>query len=1236
FIFGAGASNNTLTDAFHFLDKVIDIKAESPTDVNDINNNGRTDDKLPLINFVPFAGVEIAGETLKEGFGVNAEVTAWGATAILELDADKDFNKFDASLSLANIDLGFLKIAGADENDNELDLEIAIDTTGKTPSYIQGDGRLDIFGITVAKADFKVSEDSLNIKELVLNLVDIVELDIENLDLEVDWKDIAKSSASGEVDLKVFEHKIADAKFSINQDNLSVSGGLFLKVKDIIDVGIQASVNVGHDKKEITLTAHARSEQFSETLDLTQSSHSISSIESWVESWVEKEFGEVLDAVGKGVEKVGDAVVDGAEDVGKAVWSFFNAPLAGATVFVDTNSNLVADPLELQSITDSNGKFSFDKSIIAALDFNGDNNLDLNEAQIVATGGIDITTGLTNSIPIISEIGSTSQASTTTTPLTTLRAVLSSQGIAIADVDNLLNKISGLSLNSLSQSLENFDPYAAIGQNDNTGVNIASGHVKVTNLLLNGTTLLEAANYQGSDAQTQLITALGQVLQNVDEFDLTDSNDQQKLFNQLIDQLNLSVSDEVVTAVSELIAQSNQLVDDFVEKGLSRSVSHVIPSISPIKKAIYSNLPTITQKLVTGEITAEQSQSQLQELLNTNTFLVEHKLNDNRTVGVTASPTVTEGNNSTAQFTITLGEPAPSHGLKILYTISGSATLGQDYNFNQGQLMEIDVQPGATEAIVNLEVLEDTVPENTESISIHLRHVGNGYILDPANTTAVVEIIDNDEGNSANSQAGMRQRGTFRNDILEGNEHNDTLIGKAGEDILVGGAGLNLLEGGDGADVFYLKSASEGSNLILDFDPSEGDKIQISASGFDTNSLADFSFLAGSLQFKQQTIALIQNNGQTYNHFANLADVIEIVSEPTVQATPNPATKTLKQELTTGIFTVEDSSIDMFFSLDSNNQSKEVIEIGVFAVDDNQGTINGISPGTSGYQQAALENAKVIFSLLPNSNLPNGLTSTNIERALPLENNSSFGFYQIKGQTTQAALKENGNSDYEILFSNSSQFQTEVQSDGSFGINWSNGSNQIALNIQTQEQQPMEMGTGLQNELGLEVIDLSQENGSVALEVTVHREAAVDDLVIMYKMEADGSVLDPLTGEKIAATKENQSRYLDAALANRVEGLNIYTENQTQTTLSSELEGGYIYAPMMIFDPNKEVVDNLTSPNTWSEEVQVYFLGTELNADGQDHVRLLGNNHFGFEDLYGGGDNDFNDLIVKFDLSSAG
>jgi|GEM_PF-474661 Ca2+-binding RTX toxin-like protein len=697
-----------------------------------------------------------------------------------------------------------------------------------------------------------------------------------------------------------------------------------------------------------------------------------------------------------------------------------NGPLANATAFIDTNGNFQRDAGETQTTTDNNGEYDFAIDP-EALDRNGDGEISPQEAQIVVTGGIDTTTGLPGAIPLISQVGSTSDHATTS-PLTTLKTVLASQDIEAEQVETLLNKISGLDLASLSQPLDNFDPYAAVGESDTSGIDIASGHIKVMNLFLNGTTFLEAAGYQGEDAQIQVIIGLGEVLQTVNSFNLSQNNDLQKLLTQLTEQLNLSVESEVITAVSELVAESNHLVDDLVEEALSRAVSDVLPTINPIKQAVYSNLPEVTAQLVKGEITTEEAQTQLQDLMNSDTYLVQYALNENRTVTVTASneavtpeeniaseaslsgeantPTsaiVTEGEDSHGHFIITLGEAAPAQGLKILYTLSGTATLGQDYESENGQFGEIIVAPGATQAIVDLTMLDDEIAERPESITINLRYVGDGYVLDPNAQSAVIDITDNDEANAANANTGSSQTGTFGddtlvgtaaddkisgsygddlilglagndelmgaagddtvfggqgndniegnfganilhgnlgddiiaggadndiieghegsdqlqgddgddyvqgnegndvikgglgNDLLKGNQDNDWLVAGSGDDILMGGQGVDLFNGGDGADIFFFNVAAEGGDLILDFDPAQGDRIQVSEIGFNTTSLEDFSFVAGTLYFQDEELALIQNNGQTYNHFADLSEILEIVSQPTPPEPENTA-----------------------------------------------------------------------------------------------------------------------------------------------------------------------------------------------------------------------------------------------------------------------------------------------------------------------------------------------------------
>jgi hypothetical protein len=80
--------------------------------------------------------------------------------------------------------------------------------------------------------------------------------------------------------------------------------------------------------------------------------------------------------------------------------------------------------------------------------------------------------------------------------------------------------------------------------------------------------------------------------------------------------------------------------------------------------------------------------------------------------------------------------------------------------------------------------------------------------------------------------------GLAGNDVLNGAGESDKLYGGDGADTLYGGAGADLLVGGAGADIFKYVATGDGStvtatsDLILDFNSAQGDKIQLTSSGF--------------------------------------------------------------------------------------------------------------------------------------------------------------------------------------------------------------------------------------------------------------------------------------------------------------------------------------------------------------------------------------------------------------------
>ena len=313
----------------------------------------------------------------------------------------------------------------------------------------------------------------------------------------------------------------------------------------------------------------------------------------------------------------------------------------------------------------------------------------------------------------------------------------------------------------------------------------------------------------------------------------------------------------------------------------------------------------------------------------------------------------------------------------------------------------------------------------------------------------------------------------------------------------------------------------------------------------------------------------------------------------------------------------------------TERRSQLVNEIGVFKIDDALGNINGIAPNATGYTQAALDRSKVIFSAI--SNNPTGFDPTNLSSLLEFNSSDNLRFYLVRNSSTDAVKSTNSFSD--ILFS--STLNTKITDLGSdqFSLAWKDttvtSSDFKDLVVKAQSvNDSLPLGTNLQGNFQGEVIDLRDITRQVKADFTVNREAAFNNYIGFYKVADEFGGIDT-NGDGKADLLTGQTGYTEAAVLNRVAGIDLTVSNQGTATYSGIFQPGSIFAPFMIVNSQPAALLDSNPAN----DPAVYFPYLGANSDKSDHIRLLGNNTFGFEDLTSLGDKDFNDMIVKVNLS---
>ncbi len=284
-------------------------------------------------------------------------------------------------------------------------------------------------------------------------------------------------------------------------------------------------------------------------------------------------------------------------------------------------------------------------------------------------------------------------------------------------------------------------------------------------------------------------------------------------------------------------------------------------------------------------------------------------------------------------------------------------------------------------------------------------------------------------------------------------------------------------------------------------------------------------------------------------------------------------------------------------------------EVGIYAIDDAAGRVNGLLPGDAGYIAQALARAQVVFA----SGAGIGAKST-----LSVEGGQLLGLYLIANNTTDVARAGQATPFFSFDSANIDKIdhvQTRNRGDGGRDFRF----------------EDMLGGGDLDyNDAVISVTRTYAISTPGQVGQTVQTTFAKVSQDAEYHNEVGLFRVDDRAGS-IGNLKPGDPGYLRAALANGTRQVIFSDTNLPDiNTRVLTLEGGVLYSFYIVTNGTAEELLALNEANTVSNGPLAYFSFSTANPDRMEHLDWHSVNQFGLEDLPGGGDQDFNDMVIQF------
>jgi hypothetical protein len=619
--------------------------------------------------------------------------------------------------------------------------------------------------------------------------------------------------------------------------------------------------------------------------------------------------------------------------------------------------------------------------------------------------------------------------------------------------------------------------------------------------------------------------------------------------------------------------------------------------------------------------------------------------------------------NNPGQFTLTR-TGITTQALTVNYTIAGTATNGTD---NEKLTGTATFQAGSSTATIDVKPIDDNIYEGNETIILTLTDGGTNYKLDPVKSAGSVTIADNETRltigiNNVSQAEGNTGTNNFAFNLTLSNPSVETVTvkyttadgtataasdytaatgtvtfnpGETNKTVNISVKGDTTLELDETFTVNLTDavggtiSRATGTGTIIDDDrpvialttpdanASEDKKdpglFNITRTGTTTQALTvtytiagtatndtDYKNITGTATFKagsaQTSIEIKPSDDKIYE---GNETVILTLNDGGTNYKIDPVAKT-------GTVTITDDDLPSI-SLNVTDDKAAETKIG-----------EAINLGQFTLKRIGITTDPLTVSYTIDGSASNGIDYQNLASSITFAAGSDTAIVDIKPIDDQFF---EGTETVKLKLSDGINYKIDGEKSGTVKIADNDNPRNLVVKVENLDEINPRIGTGLQTGIEGEVIDLRGFDGRTLKVDTIGGGDSV------YKSYIGFYAVEDTQGTLANGLKVSDAGYAEAAIRSA-----LLRSFKTDSTKDLNVTGGKIMAPVVIANGTFEDYLKRNPQNLASSDIHAYFDYIGANTDKVDHFRLLGDNKFGIEDTYGGGDRDYNDIIFQMNI----